>query len=132
MEIKPFSFVAPASRMPESAERSCASFIHNLAKPAGSCDPRLCTHLLGRSAGPCFPKHKSNLFCCLKLSSRKPRFATHDWAASRFPSLASVILQLTRLLNPYSRWSHAPRHFFSCSNIFENFVWFSAMVQSSA
>jgi hypothetical protein len=95
MEIKPFSFVAPASRMPESAERACATLIiHNLAKPADSCDPWLCTHLLGLSAGPCFPKHKSNLFCCLKLSSRKLRFATHDWAASRFPSLASVIPSL--------------------------------------
>jgi hypothetical protein len=69
--IKPFSFVAPASRMPESAERTCASFIHYLAKPVGSYDPRLCTRLLGRSAGPCFPKHKSNLFCCLSNFRRK-------------------------------------------------------------
>ncbi len=92
MEIKPYSFVAPARRMPEFAERPCASIILNLAKPAAAATPDSVHTYLGGQSGRVFRNTNPIYFVDLKLSSQKPRFATHDWAASRFPSLASVIL----------------------------------------
>ena len=93
MEIKPFSFVAPASRMPESAERTVVLHLFTTwpSLQAAATPDFVHTYLAGRS-GRVFRNTNPIYFVDLKLSSRKPRFATHDWAASRFPSLASVIL----------------------------------------
>ncbi len=96
MEIKPFSFVAPASRMPESALTLQRELVLHLfttwpSLQAAATPDFVHTCLAGRS-GRVFRNTNPIYFVDLKLSSRKPRFATHDWAASRFPSLVSVIL----------------------------------------
>ncbi len=72
MEIKPFSFVVPASRIPESAERTCALFIHNLAKPAAAATPESVHTYLGGQSGRVFRNTNPIYFVDLKLSSQKP------------------------------------------------------------